>query len=316
MPKTLTYLINFIYILGYKARTIIAKRYDPIVSRSFGNFKLKLFLSHHFVFMYKVFPLFERNLELLSLLVKKKYKTLYAIDIGANVGDTLIYMNSENSADTHIMCVEGLDFYYSLLLENAKQFNNITCVKALIGNENKSETFSVKRGQGSSLLEKSDTNNSVVQFKTLETILEENPVFKQSRLIKIDTDGFDTLIIRSSENVLRKYKPVIFFEFDNRLLEKHDGQYKQIFDLLSGIGYSDFAVFNYVGEYLFRFTADTFVHFLPLIFRLDINFPRVKYYDIVACSKEDIDIMDELINKWEATPPKKFTNLELINFIR
>ena len=316
MPKSIDYFFTFLYIVRYKIRTAIALKYDPVITRQFGGFRLKMFLSHHFVFMYRVFPLFERNLEMLSQLLVKKYKKLYSIDIGANVGDTLIYMNGANSEDVHVMCIEGMDYYYELLQENAKQFKNITCVKALIGEKDANETLMVTRGHGSTLMARSEKGNTEVKFRKLSTILNEHTDFQQSKLIKIDTDGFDTLIIRSSADMLEKYKPIIFFEFDNTILPDNDKDYQNIFDLLCSIGYEEFIVYNYVGEVLFSFNKETLNAVKDIVFHLSFTYPRIRYYDIAAFPASEKDIAATIIDHNRKNPPKKYTNFEMINFIR
>jgi hypothetical protein len=45
-------------------------------------------------------------------------------------------------------------------------------------------------------------------------VLLRKPILVNSKMLKIDTDGFDTLILKSAVDFLKRAKPIIFFEYD------------------------------------------------------------------------------------------------------
>ncbi len=114
-------------------------------------------------------------------------------------------------------------------------------------------------------------------------------------LLKVDVDGFDWDVIRSSFEVI-KHCPYIYFECeyqDNKQLKS----YKDIFKELKIIGYSEFAFFDNFGQFILS-TID-----LTEIFKLldyvkrqnhTLSSRTIFYYDVLAYTndyKKECDLL-------------------------
>ncbi|MFM5943898.1 MAG: FkbM family methyltransferase, partial [Dolichospermum sp.] len=138
-----------------------------------------------------------------------------AIDIGANVGDTAALIQEFQPIPT--LCIEGNPEYFSFLERNAQIIGNIEIAYCFIGEDG--ETVDLKKivsqnGTTSinNALGKSGENISIMQ--SLGSVIEEFSSFKNSKILKIDTDGLDLEIIRMSQDVIGNLKPVVYFEYD------------------------------------------------------------------------------------------------------
>ncbi len=66
-----------------------------------------------------------------------------------------------------------------------------------------------------------DGKGNNVIFKKLESIVMEYPQFIHTKMVKIDTDGYDLIILRGGLKYLETSKPVLFFEYDPYFLQQH-----------------------------------------------------------------------------------------------
>jgi hypothetical protein len=74
------------------------------------------------------------------------------------------------------------------------------------------------------------------------------PGFRDARLVKSDTDGYDARLIVSMARALASSSPVLFFEYDPgmaRLAGDHEPD--RVWDDLAGLGYERVAVWDNFG---------------------------------------------------------------------
>ena len=211
------------------------------------------------------------------------------IDIGANVGDTATIVKSK--ADIPILCIEGEKNFIALLHRNTKNFQNIFIEESFVGDENFIKgNYIYSKGSGKIV---ESENQSGIYFKTLQQILSDYPEFLKSKLLKIDTDGFDCRIIKNEIGLLTETKPVIFFEYDPFLHNKSKDDGLSVFDLLLKAGYSTALFYENTGDYLLTTELDN----KNLIADLHYYFSGRKtelYCDIAVFHKEDSDLANRL----------------------
>ena len=261
---------------------------DPDIKYNVAGVKIHLPFSHDLPINKKIFPSYDENIGRVASLVKEKYSDLKMIDLGANVGDTAVMVKS--AVDVPILCIEGEEKFVSLLRENTKNFQNVFVEKSFVGDEDFVRgNYVYSKGSGR-IVERG--NQSGVYFKTLEQIVSVYPGFKKSKLLKIDTDGFDCRIIKKEINLLSKMKPVIFFEYDP-YLNKDD---INVFDSLKDAGYTKVVIYENTGDYL----LSTELSNKDLIEDIHYYFSGRKterYCDIVVFHSEDGVLADKLKEK-------------------
>ncbi len=277
--------------LKRKLLKTFSKVYDPLVSLNIGNQTIKIPLSHDLRDILKLYPEYNFNLSRIVKYVNEQVSDVKVIDIGANIGDTVAFI--KNYSDVPILCIDGDEKYMKLLSENTAQFKNVYSCKTLVGAETKEVNLKLKSEKGTAYVEE---GGKAVQMRSLENILLDFPEFKSSKIIKSDTDGFDTIILRSCVNYLKSVKPILFFEFDPHLIKKNNDDAFDFIKFLEESGYHYFIFYVNIGDYLVSCTSEQKELLSQLINyfsgrKLDI------FADVCAFTTEDKQIFENIVEK-------------------
>ena len=223
---------------------------DPLVQREVAGFKLWLPFSHALPFILQQLPQYSSNLARIAKYTYGKYPDLHFIDIGANVGDTVAMLRRE--ATFPILCIEGSDKFFSILKKNTAQFSDVCTVQTYVG-ETTDDTveMDIEEVEGTAHLRKSRSNKSL-HIKKLSDILSSagKAAFQSSKMLKIDTDGYDCKILRGAADFLSRAKPVVFFEYDPFFLSQQEDRGRDIFERLQELGYYQFMIYDNRGDLL------------------------------------------------------------------
>ena len=184
----------------------------------------------------------------------KYRKNLTIIDIGANVGDTLVRMLSANKNHKYY-CIEADNFFFKYLKKNTDEIINndpkinISIIKELVGNEI-SGYFQIRRGTTGSIIDKPSQNNQKINSKKLDDIIYENKIENVS-LIKVDTDGFDVSVLSSGYETIKNYKPFLFFEYMKKD-DNHLNEYLKFINHLQKLNYKEFIILDSHGKTILK----------------------------------------------------------------
>jgi len=295
----------FIKIVS-KLRELIARDNSTLISYNIGSFSLSIPLSHDLGIYLHHYPNYSTNISRIAVNVQKKYENLTLIDIGANVGDTIAILRNKTSFP--ILAIEGEDSFFSILSYNCQQFSDIHLVKAYLSDSDQEVKTNLSFHGGTSSVSNSSDNDYVVSFKSLKNILEENPKFYNSKILKVDTDGYDLKIIQGAKDWLIDVQPILFFEYDPFWFSKQFGNGLEFFDYLSQINYRTIIIYNNFGDYMF--SADLGNRsFLEEIDQYSQGKEGKFYYDICAFSEQDEDLFCQ-IRESELEHFKKVKGLE------
>ena len=262
-------------------RQIILKYADSEVNYVFNNFNLAIYFSHDFPFNLKEIPQYSQNLGKIAQIMHQKYSDLSMIDIGANIGDSVAIVKT--NCPIPILCVEGNPRFLGLLKKNLKQFRNVSIEKSFVGEFE--DTVNAVNNIGTAFLQKSEKGIPVLPFGK---IIEKNPDFSGSKLLKIDTDGFDNMIIRGAKTFLQGSKAAIFFEYDPYFLSKQNEKGIDIYDFLVSLNYKKFIIFDNLGDQLITLHHEQKNEFIAL--HNYFNKGGSKYMDIWVLHEEDSDL--------------------------
>ncbi len=275
--------------------------YDPPHTYNIGDKTIRLPLSHDLPAIMHDHPQYNYNLARLVGYVAEAYPSTRVIDIGANVGDSVAFIKTV--ADVPILCIDGQPDFVKYLKWNTEGYSNVYVCNTLVGSENGSVSLSLKSSKGTARLE---AGGNTVSMRTLADILTEFPDFMDSRMIKTDTDGFDTIILRGIEQHLRGVQPVLFFEFDPHLIKNNGDDAFSFMNFLEECGYKYFIFYTNVGDYLVSLTADDKKVINELIHyfsgrKLDL------YADVCAFTGKD-EALFETISRKEIEHFRQFRN--------
>lgn len=285
--------IKFRMLLAY--RRVIIKYADPLVRYFLDGSELMLPFSHDLPLYRKMYPQYSTNLARVTQQVVAKYPTAGCIDIGANVGDTVALLRSR--VHTPILCLEGDSHYFSILQMNLTKFNDVYLEQIFVSSKNSQLQGSLNLKKGSAQFVEDKSGGKIISTRTLSDILQMYPLFTDiTRIIKIDTDGFDCIILQSELALLAALKPVIFFEYDPHLFNKYTDDGFKIFESLRQVGYQYLLIWENVGDYLLSVELHNQL-LLEDIHHFYSGRSSNRYCDICALHTQDEDIFHAIRQK-------------------
>ena len=250
----------------------------------------------------------------LARLVSEKYPGSTRIDIGANVGDSWALMNKHVVSDT--LLVEGDPTYTELLEFNMGRLGHPAQIcKVFCGVSEKKilETDIVRGGGTSSIWNAPKGNNTESEFLgdtkpevpmlTFQQLLDLNPKFKESKLIKLDTDGYDFSILKANASLLSKMQATLFYEcapyaVDENIMVGVSASIESFLEINKF--FKSFIIYDNYGHFMCSFEGDESIKkYLELMVfnissHMDDKHPIIYYYDIVAFTTENYDLYTRL----------------------
>jgi FkbM family methyltransferase len=163
------------------------------------------------------------------------------LDCGANAGFYTIPIAASNR-DCQVISFEPSHIEYKKLQRNINLnlLKNITTNKLAVSDKNKNLIF---REEGKTIMSlasggghiiKKITNKKldyVVKAVTIDKYLKNKKIRKNTNMImKFDLEGHDLIAIYGAEKTIKKYNPIILFEFSN-MITNHADYKKKIFQL-------------------------------------------------------------------------------------
>ncbi len=291
---------NFLNRFGYdiiktKGFVIDNRKSNQIRKVKVGNFFIEMPGNNIQLHFYKQYPDMNSQLARLSTCIAKKYSDLTVIDIGANVGDTIAIIKS--AIDLPVIGVEGDNTSYRFLEKNIKQFQNITIINQFLGEtkENRPVTFE-KSGWNTTILLPEQSDQSI-NLKSLDEVLTEKGLtHKTLKLLKIDTEGFDTIILRGAKKLINEQHPVIYIEFNKNNMEaiKEDGL-STLFSLQEA-GYHSVIFFDNHGRYLTTLDIQQHDTIRQLYNYSDETNSCILYYDLCLFHETDTELSRSFVN--------------------
>lgn len=220
---------------------------DPPVKIKWCRRQILAPLSHELARYRAFFPFYNTNLgRVANSMARVSVKPLYAIDVGANIGDTgLLLLDAGISA---VLCIEGSPHFFRYLRANTADEPGITTAKALVAYRGGPLRVLLKESRGTARMEPVDGEEGLATC-TLEEAVAGHGLHRTVHLLKIDTDGYDGRILLHNANFIGTHRPIIFAEADVTFdAEKDSKTIRQSLEMLQGLGYRNTLVFRNTGE--------------------------------------------------------------------
>ncbi|HMG84953.1 MAG TPA: FkbM family methyltransferase [Terracidiphilus sp.] len=270
-----------------KARAMLAHNEKRLVRYRLDGTELLLPLSHELPLFRRSHPQYSCNIGRITSSVLQKYPSATIIDIGANVGDTAAIIRANSKAP--ILCIEGDAYFFRLLQINVARsgMRDIEACFAFVGAEQCEIRGGLRHASGTASYS-SSAAQSTNQIP-LSDILEKFPNFRQSKLLKIDTDGFDCQIVAAELKWISEARPVTFIEYDPYLTRAQGYSSSNIFSEMASVGYELAVFWENTGEYML--TAKLADH--TLIEDIHLRYSRSlgrSYVDIAFIHEEDREL--------------------------
>jgi FkbM family methyltransferase len=295
MKKIIKQLFNKIGYDFVKVNVHKPSNANKIVTVKVGNFNILMPGNNQQISLYKYFPNSNTQLARLAKNIIKKYSDAAMVDIGANVGDTIAVVRS--LVNIPIVAIEGDDLSYSFLLKNVVQFNEIYTLKQFLGEEKQDLKVSIeKEGWNNTILP--DTNgNQTLELKTLDQVLfDEKLDHLKVKLLKLDTEGFDTIILRGCLNTMSNLKPILYFEYNGESMNAIGENGFDTIMLLKEYGYNNIYIFDCINNLIFSTTLDNKDALKQLHDYAHTKNTMIPYFDICIFHSDDTDIANDFVN--------------------
>ncbi len=285
-------------------RKIMLVTRDTTVRIRFAEASLSIPFSHDLPVYAASYPRYSLNLGAVAKAVNREHPDGSIIDIGANIGDSLAIIRSASAAP--VLCIEGDSTFLPYLQKNAIQFGGVEIDTSFVATS-QTEPSIVVRGSGTARLATAPIGQRGVPTTGIEDILARHPNLPPPALIKIDTDGQDANILLTAESLLGEHHPVLFFEWDPRLMAKAGGtSSKGLFDFLHRMGYRLLILCTNTGERMCSVNIMDWPTIADLEWYLTSG-TSVAYFDICALSERDHGIASALRSSDGQRPPEGAT---------
>ena len=232
------------YTLGlskiFDKKELVLKKSEIIRFTKREQFMMKLYANSPQEFQYYMY--LKNDVQSTDIVLRQMRKTLHNgsvfVDIGANSGIYTLPASILVGKTGKVFSFEPGRAYQRL--HNNVELNKMTNVKTYnfaLGNRNEEKIFhnTPIDGESSILNMICPTADVPVNVCTLDSILK-----KKVDMIKIDVEGFEKEVLLGSKDIVRRYKPVIIFEFVYPILYLKNKKYNEVFDLLKDYGYKKF----------------------------------------------------------------------------
>jgi FkbM family methyltransferase len=165
------------------------------------------------------------------------------IEVGANIGAHTLLMAKMVGPGGFVYAFEPTEFALLKLRKNLSlnpALNNVKVVDCLVSNS--SETAAAK------VIINSDWSLDGVQrpevlinkkIVTIDEFVHENKIARLD-FLKVDVDGYDLKVLQGAKDTINSFKPIIFCELCEYVLNQRGDSVNGIFEYLFGMGYECF----------------------------------------------------------------------------
>jgi len=233
------------------------------------------------------FPQYGANVVALArFLGETEPSPLQVVDVGANVGDTALQILAE--VDARVLCIEGDSYWTTWLMRNVAEDQRVTVGTYLLSPAGpKAGSFAAVRAKGTTTFRVTEGPGDACPSLPVHELRQRHPEFDHVRLIKSDTDGFDTTLVPELAAAYADTSPVVFFEYDPALSRRFglDTEPERVFQRLGELGYSQFAYWSNYGDFLGMAPLDEVARLA-----VGLNTPgsiEYEYWDVAAVTPVD-----------------------------
>lgn len=257
---------------------------DPPCSMEVHGKTLRLPISHPLPLYLRRHPEYDRILCRLGSFIRKKYGKLRAIDVGANIGDSIAALVGDPS--DVIVGVEANPGYYEYLECNWSGREGVDLYRLYCSARDASGKYEVHEYSGSAcIIESSDGQE--MNARSLDSIVEENPGYRPVNLIKIDTDGHDHEVIAGARNTIEQHMPAVLFECEAFSDSRYVGYILDSVNLFRQAGYDHMLVYDNYGYLIKRQDLSDQQGLKSLLFYQLTG--GVRYYDLLMMDRGDME---------------------------
>ena len=252
----------------------------PVSMHAHGK-TLAMPMSHDLPLILAQSPLYDSLLNRLAHYLRQRDGFVSIVDVGANIGDTVIACRLESS-DT-ALCIEPNGEYWPYLQQNLRlSEGNCLSSQSLVGRTDGVLNVSASTSGGTARYS-TGTTGFPVAVRTIPSLMS-TAGMEQCNLLKIDTDGHDFDCLRGAEKLLNHSTPAILFEADLFGNTRYGEELFDIVSMLVKMRYTLFIFYTNDGCFFNYYTNDTINQIYKAAFYQTIK--NNTYFDVLALADQ------------------------------
>lgn len=279
--------------MGLTARALAslearADRWFPNASvvREVQGVSLSMPRAHRLPQIARDFPSYGQNLVRLVAEIAAAEPALVMLDVGANIGDSARQVLA--ATDARVWCVEGDPYWMPYLRRNVGDDPRVRITHALLttGERAHERLGAVRRGGTTSFRVGGDeVGATLLDVSRLDAA---NPWGDPVRLLKTDTDGWDTRLVPALTNALAPQTPVAFLEYDPELSrEAGDTHPERMWEAIADHGYDSAVVWDNFGVLMGTASVAAAAEGSRQMFRAPLAQRSFNYWDVAVVHRAD-----------------------------
>lgn len=241
--------------------------------------------SHALPTYLREYPYYDRLPKRLGQKILELNGRIIGIDVGANIGDTIAAFQNSNS--DLFLAIEPNPHFAKYLYLNWGTFDNIIISENLCSSHCGEINVEFKEKNGTASIQTLKGNEKVI-CKTLDKVIEENPIFLNANLLKVDTDGHDFEVLKGAKKLICQNQPTVLFECD---LFNNDNYISEMLDVLNifhEANYSQAIFYDNHGYLIGKFSIQDNKEIKNLLFYQSVS--KLLYFDVLLINDEFIDV--------------------------
>ncbi len=257
-----------------------------------GNFMIDMPGNNQHISLYKYHPDANKLQGILATHMAEKYPGMTTIDIGANVGDTIAVVKT--AVDLPVIGIEGDPVSYQYLEKNTRQFTDTTIIKEFLGEKKQTIKVALEKTGWNATLIPTENQGQDISLKPLDDVLQENQLAGRNiKVLKIDTEGFDTIILRGADQLLAQHQPALFFEYNRANMEAINEDGLSTLFALEKQGYKKVIFFDNYGRYLITLPLSERALIKQLHYYSEDAVSQIGFFDLCLFHENDEDIAEK-----------------------
>lgn len=144
------------------------------------------------------------------------------VEVGANIGASLMQILAAKPG-ARVVCFEPSDRFRPYLLRNVRfagAEDRVDVRPSFLGAQKEAQTLYVSASSGSASAPDRDPEKWRGEQQIVATTLDAELGEQRVDFVKVDTDGFEFEVLKGTENILRRWRPVLHFEFATQLIDE------------------------------------------------------------------------------------------------
>jgi len=228
---------------------------DPPCAMTVHGRTLRMPLSHPLPDYLTRHRFYDRLPRRLADFLRRARGCLAAVDVGANIGDTLAALAPQ--AGDRLLAIEADPTFFDYLQRNWGNDPRVTLRQEFCGAACGETRVVIREQNGSATITPAE-HGRPMRCATLDALTRDTPFASGVGLLKIDTDGHEFEVLEGARDLLRRDRPALLIECDARGDPDFGERCAGLFARLATCGYHGFLVYDNYGLLMGRHTcADT-----------------------------------------------------------